>query len=141
VPHFSSTTQFGLTEALGLIKDIAVNRKALKNVFLLLVAFTVSGIASAGDLLKLDASSDQTALDSFNLMLAELPQKKQEDLQFAVLKINMDGVGSAAAILADPALRSPSVARIKDRIAGMTADQILVEADSVTSIQMVRPSQ
>ena len=74
-------------------------------------------------------------------MLAELRQKKQEDLQFAVLKINMDGVGSAAEMLADPALRSPSVARIKDRIADMTADQILVEADSVTSIQMVRPSQ
>ena len=97
-----------------------MGRTFIKRALCTLLAIVVSGAALAGDPIKLDASSDQAALDSFKLMLAELPQQRQNDLQFAVLKINMDGVGSAAEMLADPALRAPTVARIKDRLAGMT---------------------
>jgi hypothetical protein len=105
------------------------------------LAVSALGSARAGEPVRLDASSDRAAVDSFSLMLAGLSREEQEDLQFAMLKINMDGVGSAAEMLADPALRAPTIARIKDRVAGMTAAEIIAEADAVTSVQMVRPGR
>lgn len=118
-----------------------MKRISIKTSLCILLAVMATGSLSAGEPTRLDASSDQAALNSFNLMLAELPRDKQEDLQFAMLKINMDGVGSAAEMLADPALRTPTIARIKDRVAGMTAAEIMAEADAVTSVEMVRPGR
>ena len=116
-------------------------RILIKSALSTLLAVMASGTALASDPIRLDASSDQAALNSFKSMLEQLPQQKQEDLQFAVLKINMDGVGSASEMLADPALRAPTIARIKDRVAGMTAEEILAVSEAVTSVQLVRPGQ
>lgn len=122
-------------------KEIAVRGLFLKTALVGMLTFLVFGVAVASDPVRLDGSSDQAALDSFDLMRAELSQKKQADLVFAVLKINMDGVGSASEMLANPALRETTVARIRDRVDGMTAEEIITEAENVTSVQMFKSDQ
>lgn len=48
----------------------------------------------------------------------------------------MDGVSSACEAIQDPALRRPSIGRIKGRVAGMTADEIIALSEGGTSIEV-----
>lgn len=92
---------------------------------LLVAGLMFSAMASAGEPLRLDASSDAAAEESFKRMADRLGAKRQQKLEIAILQINMIGVNSAYETVANPELRRVSVARIKDRIAGMTADEII----------------
>lgn len=92
--------------------------------------------ASASDQVRIDASSDAAAAASFARMIEPLPAGKRQELQIAILVLNMDGVSSAYEAIQDPALRRPSIERIKDRVAGMTADEIIALSKGVTSIEV-----
>jgi hypothetical protein len=77
---------------------------------------------------RIDASTPATAEASYKKMLGSLPQAKQMQLAVAVLTINMIGVSSAYEVVRSPELQAPSIVRIKDRVAGMSADEIIAYA-------------
>jgi hypothetical protein len=95
---------------------------------------TTSGAASA--VTRIDASSVGAAEASYKVMAKRLPHSKQVELALAVLAINMIGVNSAAEAMSDPGLESPSIARIKDRVAGMSAAEIIDYAAKHSTIRM-----
>ncbi len=90
----------------------------------------------ANDSIRIDASSDAAAAGSFARMVEPLPESKRKELQIAILVLNMDGVSSAYEAIRDPALQRPSIERIKDRVAGLTADEIIELSKRVTSIRV-----
>ena len=69
-------------------------------------------------------------------MSDRLGAKQQQKLQIAILQINMIGVNSAYETMAHPELRKVSVARIKDKIAGMTADEIIDFANRNSAVKI-----
>lgn len=86
--------------------------------------------------LRIDATSRESAHASFMAMMKRLPKAKQEKLAAAVLVINMEGVKSVHEAIRDPELQSPSIERIKDTVAGMTADEIIAYADRTGDVQV-----
>jgi hypothetical protein len=108
---------------------------------LFVLASTIAFSAVAKPPITIDATTEASAQRSYERMTAALPKQRQIDLSMAVLKINMDGINSAAEMLADPELRNPGVARIRQRVAGMTAEQIIAEAEKVTSVQFSPPQR
>ena len=104
----------------------------------LVLGMTITGCASTGSnssAIRLDARSAAAAEASYRQMHRRLPQQKQMQLQFAVLAINMIGIESAHELVAHPDRDNMGVARIKDRIAGMTADEILAYAADNSAIK------
>lgn len=83
---------------------------------------------------RIDASSDATTEASYGRMTRELSPQGQQELAIAVLKINLAGVMSATEVTANPNLQHPSVTRIKDKIAGMSADEIIDLANRVSTV-------
>lgn len=106
---------------------------ARKGVHLLLLAALLGAAAfglHAGKAVRLDASTLDSTQASFERMLQGLPAAQRNALFGAVLLINLEGVHSARE-LANPELQDLSVLRIKHRIDGMTADEIIALADSL----------
>lgn len=112
--------------------------------FALLLGTALAACASSGGdkaTLTLDASSAAAAEASYKQMQRSLPQAKQVELAMAVMAINFIGVNSAYEVVNNPELQQPGVARIKDRIAGMSAEQIIAYAasNSTTKVEVVSP--
>lgn len=101
---------------------------------LTLVGCTTSRGASAVP--RIDASSAGAAEASYMLMGKRLPQSKQIELALAILTINMIGVNSATEVMNDPDLQAPSIARIKDRVAGMSAAEIIDYAAKNSTVRI-----
>ncbi len=99
------------------------------------VALLFSADAQANDPVRIDASSGAAAA-SFARMIESLPKNERQELQIAILVLNMYGVSSVYEAIKDPALRHPSIERIRDRVAGMTADEIIGSSKEVTSIEV-----
>ncbi len=96
---------------------------------LLAISATISPrIASAAEPTRIDGSSDQAAERSFQKMMGERDRDAQMQLAMAMLQINMAGVSSASEMLANPELRNPSITRIRDRVDGMTAEEMIALA-------------
>lgn len=87
----------------------------------------VAGCAATGvrEAVRLDASSAEAAEASYKAMMRGRSPAEQQKLALAVLTLNMQGVKSARDVVANPALQSPSVSRIRDQLAGLTAEQII----------------
>ena len=85
-----------------------------------LMAF-ISLSAGAGQGIHIDASSDAAANRSLQRMLSSMDTNEKTQLSDAIVQLNKDA-GSAGA---DAAAQKPSAARIKDKIAGMTASEII----------------
>ena len=108
------------------------------------LAAVLAGCATSGtsrSVARIDASTTATAESSYRAMLDQLPEPKQMQLSLAVLAINMIGVNSAREIVNNPELQSPSVGRIKDRIGGMSADEIIAFAAENSTVRFEIPSQ
>lgn len=90
----------------------------------------------AREALRLDATSEATAQASFQKMMDQADDRGKRDLAMAMAKINLEGVQSAYEIVQRPELQTMSIGRIKDRVAGMTADQIVALADSIEGVEM-----
>jgi len=58
-------------------------------------------------------------------MLTALPTERQRKLLAAIAQLNLAGMHSAYEIAGNPDLQGMSAARIKEKIAGMTADEIV----------------
>lgn len=103
------------------------------------VAVLVAGCATPGTgpaVARIDASTTATAEASYKAMLGKLPQAKQMQLSLAVLTINMIGVNSAKEVVNNPELQSPTIGRIKDRVAGMSAEEIIAYAAKNSTVRI-----
>lgn len=85
---------------------------------------------------RLDATSDATAQESYEKMMRQSSEKQQQALAVAMLKLNMAGVQSAYDVVQNKDLQSLSIARIKDRVAGMTAEEIIVLANRTSDVKV-----
>lgn len=83
----------------------------------------MSSVAMAAGGIHIDASSDANANHSFQRMLTSLDGHKRDELSAAIVQLNKeDDVASR------PNGQHPSAARIKDKIGGLTADEIIALA-------------
>ena len=104
-------------------------------VVLIAICSCASTSSSTSQSVRLDATSDATAQKSFEKMLSESGVTKQQELAIAMLKLNMIGVKSAYGLVGNPELQSLSIVRIKNRVAGMTADEIIDLANRSSDIK------
>lgn len=98
------------------------------------------GLVSAGlqaeGVLRLDASSDASAESSWKEMLDTASPDKRQKLVAAMLEINLAGVKSATQVFEMPDRDQIGIARIKDKVAGMTADQIIDLGKKVSTVRV-----
>lgn len=95
--------------------------------------------AHARDIVRIDAHDARSASQSFGAMIGALPANEQRDLIEAVALLNLRGVKSAQELDARADLRNGfGIARIKDEVAGMSAEEIVALAREVPDISIVR---
>ena len=94
-------------------------------IVMLLAGFSTTSDAGAWGAIRIDGSSDEAANKSFNEMVRSLTPSKQRKVVTAVALINMAGVHTAYDVLNNPDRQEMSAAKIKDKISGMTADEII----------------
>lgn len=104
---------------------------------LIVAALLFAGGAHAREPIRIDASTEASAKASFEAMTTALSPRKQQALQIAVLVLNMEGVSSAYEVVNDPELQQPSIERIREKVAGMTADEIIRLSKRVTSVRVL----
>lgn len=85
---------------------------------------------------RIDSSSSQAAEASYKIMMEGRSQADQKKLALAVLVLNMQGVKSAFDVVNNPELESPSIVRIREKVAGMTAGQIIALAAKNPSVRI-----
>lgn len=107
----------------------------------LIALLLATGIAHSKQEVRIDATSDKSVKQSFKRMSESLDQDAQIELATAIVQLNMVGINSAKEMLADPELRSPGPVRIKDRIAGLTAAEIIELAEKTSTVRIVTPGQ
>lgn len=78
--------------------------------------------------IRIDGSSDEAANRTFQRMVKSLKPDQQQALVIALLQINFIGVQSVTEAAGSGDLQKPSAARVKDKIAGMTAPEIIAFA-------------
>jgi hypothetical protein len=85
---------------------------------------------------RIDASSSQAAEASYKAMQKGRSLADQQKLGAAVLVLNWQGVKSAYEVANNPELQSPSIVRIRTKVAGMTAEQIIALAAKNPSVRI-----
>jgi hypothetical protein len=98
-----------------------------------------AGHVHAGPQLHLDASSDATAEASWKAMLHAAGPTERQALLAAMIKINLAGVDSAEQVVEDPDLQRLGIVRIKDRVAGLTSEQIIPLGNRVSKAIVEKP--
>lgn len=111
-------------------------KKSLAAVFMAVLLASCASSGSSPSVPRIDATTTATAEASYKAMHARLPQQKQLQLMLAMLSINMIGVNSAHEVAGNPDLQSPSIGRIKDVVAGMSADEIIAYAAEHSTVRM-----
>lgn len=106
-------------------------RKTVSSMMVIALLATAPLVAQAKRDMRIDGTSVESTNSSFQRMIQKLPRRKAEKVMAAMVLINLEGVKSAYDIVGDPNLQNLSAARIKDRIDGMTADEIIALADSL----------
>ena len=104
---------------------------------LLLAGLVASASAPAAPRpVTLDARSDASAQRSYEKMMRGRSDAQKVALALAVMQINLEGVNSAYELAADPGLKELGINRIRERVAGMTADEIIALGERVSSVRM-----
>jgi hypothetical protein len=88
-----------------------------------MIAF-ISLSAGAGQGIHIDASSDAAANRSLQRMLSSMDTNQKTQLSDAIVQLNRS-VDDASGSAANAAQQRPSAARIKDKIGGLTASEII----------------
>ncbi|MEG1680604.1 MAG: hypothetical protein RR326_10950 [Stenotrophomonas sp.] len=102
----------------------------------LIISALATGIASAKELIRLDASSDAAAESSWNRMTESVSSAKKQKLLVAMLQINLAGVNSAYEVAGNPELQHLGIARIKDKVANLNADEIIELGNRTSNAQI-----
>jgi type IV pilus biogenesis protein CpaD/CtpE len=113
-----------------MLKRIAI----LSMISALLMACATTSTQSGA--VRIDSRTEKSAEASYKTMMKSLPESKRQKLATAVLTLNMEGVKSAQEVVNNPELQSPSIGRIKDKVAGLTADEIMALAARVSDIRI-----
>lgn len=112
----------------------------LKTFFLVVAIAVLNGCSvnstQADNAIRIDGSSASAAEASFARMLAEANPQQRQELTLALVKLHFDGVKSAVEIVGNPELQNPTVAGIRDRVDGLTAEEFIALADEVTGITL-----
>ncbi len=109
-----------------------MNKRLLVGVLALSLAFVVQ----SREPLRIDASSVEAAEASWKVMVDSTRGSKKQKLLEAMLKINLAGVTSGYEVVGNPELQSLGIARIKDQVARMTADEIIALGERVGTIKI-----
>lgn len=109
----------------------------------LFLASSALGTAAAAQpqAVRVDATSKQTAEASYKVMMDGRSEDERRKLSLAILVLNLEDVGSAREAMQNPELNAPSIGRIKDKVAGLTADEIIALAARSTAIHVETPAQ
>ncbi len=109
-----------------------------RKVLLGLAAALVIGCANQhpAEAVRIDASSPQAAEASYEAMMDALSPEEQQKLAIAVVMLNMEGVKSVYEVVGNPDLQKPSMAHIRDKVAGMTAEEIIERAKENPSVRI-----
>lgn len=107
-----------------------------------ILAFTLAlGLAAcaatgsdADEAVRLDGSTIATAERSFIRMMDQRSPDERLELMAAIIKLNMAGVESAIDIVGNPELQEVSVARIRGRVDGMTANEIIELSETASDV-------
>lgn len=102
----------------------------------LIISVLAIGIACAKEPIRLDASSDAAAESSWNRMTESVTPAKKQKLLVAILQINLAGVNSAYEVAGNPELQRLGIARIKDKVANLNADEIIELGNRTASAQI-----
>ncbi|UNP29269.1 hypothetical protein [Lysobacter gummosus] len=111
----------------------------LKNVVAALILATLGICTSSlaqSPAIRIDATSSQSAESSYHSMMNGRSEDEQRKLALAVLVLNMEGVKSAHEVVKNSELDAPSISRIKDKVAGLTADEIVALASRSQSVRV-----
>lgn len=81
--------------------------------------------------LRFDGSSDAAAEASWTHMINGTPAAQRQKLLVAMLKLNLDGVDSVYQVIGNPEFDELGMGRIKDKIDGMTANEIIALAERI----------
>lgn len=92
--------------------------------------------AFAREPVRLDASSDAAAESSWEQMIESVSAAKKQKLLVAMLQINLAGVNSAYEVAGNPELQRLGIARIKDKVANLHADEIIELGNQTSSAQI-----
>lgn len=113
----------------------------IKPVVAMLLLMVSASCVYASDTIHFDASSDTAAKASWDRMFDHASRDEQQKLLAAVVQINLAGVKSVSEVMSNPDLQSLSAVRIKDKIAGMTAAQIIDFANRIATVKIERPDK
>jgi hypothetical protein len=108
---------------------------------LLSVAITCLSVARAREPIRIDGSSDDAANRSFQRMMESLKPDEQEMLSVALVQINLGDAQSVYYMLRDPNKQHPSAAHVRDKIAGMTASEIVDFAKRTSTTKVIVKGQ
>lgn len=110
--------------------------------YVALVALSVATLTGCASVhspeaeIRIDSSSPQAAEASYKSMMNARSEADQRKLAVAILMLNMQGVTSARDVVNHPELQAPSIARIRQKVAGMTAEQIMELAAQNPSVRV-----
>ena len=100
---------------------------SIRSIALAIIIFALSSAANAGEPTRIDASSDASAQASWDRMLAEASDETKNKLRVALLELNTVAAteNHLYGIAFHAALQDPQVFRIKDKVAGLSAEQVI----------------
>ena len=85
---------------------------------------------------RIDGSSPEAAVASYEAMMRGRSEEERKKLALAIVVLNMEDVQSGYEVVGNPELESPSIARIRKIVAGMTAEEIWVRAAQSPTIRI-----
>jgi len=93
-------------------------------------------VACAAEPIRIDSFSDASAEASWKRMLAQSNDQTKKKLLGALIQLNFVGVNSAYEVASSPEAQNLSILRIKDKVAGLTADQIVELANRTSTVKV-----
>lgn len=114
------------------------NSSFFKALIIIISLAAMPGISYADESLRIDGASDEAANKSWLNMLNNTHGAKKQQLMVAFAKLSLEGYESAFDIAAAGKSSFPA-ADIKDKIAGLTADEIIElanQSDSTISAEV-----
>jgi len=91
-----------------------------------IMVLALTGASVARDHVRIDASTDASAQASWDRMLGEASEETKSKLQAALFQLNAAAATEKGwhGLAYHAALQDPSVAKIRERIAGLCAEQV-----------------
>lgn len=106
-----------------------------------LAALLAVSTVSAKEPVRRDASSDAAAEASWKAMHEEASPEQKRELPLALLKISLAGANSAYDVVGAPDLQTLGITRIKDKVSGMTAEEIIALGNRVSTIKLEQANE